>query len=101
VIDVLKLKGALPTAPLIAFEGGAIEPTPGDAYDLPFGWWLIDSPLYGYRRLNGLVPLIMACYPHDWLANTFTALASSPKEQPDMALTMNVRALWFTVSVRR
>lgn len=101
VIDVLALKGTLPTAPLIAFEGGAINRTAEDVFDLPFGWWLIDSPLYGYRRLNALVPLIMAAYPHDWGVGFFTGLAPSPKEEPDLALTMNVRALWFTVSVRR
>lgn len=101
IIDVPALQRAFPPAPFIAFEGGAIDAISGDTYDLPITWWIVDSPLYGYRRLNALVPLILAANPHDWLTNVFLAVATSPKEQPDMALTMNVRPLSFTASVRR
>lgn len=101
VIDTPALQRVFPPSPFIAFEGGAIDAVSGDTYDLPVTWWLIDSPLYGYRRLNALVPLILAANPHDWLTNVFLTIATSPKEQPDMALRMNVRPLSFTVSVRR
>lgn len=101
VIPVEDIGKALPALPLIAWQGGGIDATEFDVDDYPFGLWVYDSPLYGYRRISGLVTLARACYPHDWLANSYTKAIASPKEAPDIPLALNMRPIWFAVSARQ
>jgi hypothetical protein len=93
----------LPSRLLIAFRGLERTGNARDGIREAFAWYLYDDDYYGYRRINDLIPLILAAYPdEDGLSDWYLTANGASPERPDAAVfSLPCRSLTFTAFTRR
>ena len=93
----------LPARLLMAFRALDTTGNRRDGQREYFAWYLYDDAHYGYRRINDLIPLILAAYPdEDALSDWYITANGASAERPDAAIfQLPCRSLTFTAFTRR
>lgn len=81
----------IPALPLVAWRGGAITGETKEMRIVLGAWWVYDALIQGYRRINGLIPLIATAYPFDAVPYGRILVARIGDETTDRALNLVCR----------
>jgi hypothetical protein len=107
VIHAPKLKrydtaNVMPARVLCAYRGGEVSGNGRDGNRMTFRWWVYDDPPNDdYRRINAVIPLLIALYPEDAFSSCYLRYNGCTQESEDDALHLICRTMTWTAYNRQ